>query len=82
LPISIGNPIRNNLRHDSREELRPFLILDFIMIIVENAASQTQVLPNNTEFQGRNFEAWETSFEIAFFKKLPEIPFQLKKKRM
>jgi hypothetical protein len=72
LPISVGNPIRNNLRHDSREELlRPFLILDFIMIIVENAASQTQVFPNNTEFQGRNFKAWETSFQIAFSKKLP-----------
>jgi hypothetical protein len=42
LSISIGSPVKHNLRHDSREELsRPFLILDFIMFVVESAAPRT-----------------------------------------
>jgi hypothetical protein len=46
--MSIGSPVKDNLRHDSREELsRQLLILDFIMFTVENAASQTWALPNN-----------------------------------
>jgi hypothetical protein len=38
---------KTNLRHDSRQESsRRFLIIDFIMFIVENAASQTLELAN------------------------------------
>jgi hypothetical protein len=40
--MSIGSPVKGNLRHDSREELlRRFLILDVAILIVENAASKT-----------------------------------------
>jgi hypothetical protein len=31
-----------------------------------------------TAVQGRNFEAWGTSLEIAFCKMLPEIIFSIK----
>jgi hypothetical protein len=46
--ISVGSPIKDILRRDSREELsRQVLILDFIIFVVEYAASQTHELPNN-----------------------------------
>jgi hypothetical protein len=54
LSISVGSPVKGKLRRDSREELsRRFLILDLIMFLVENAASQTYVLSNNDKhFKG------------------------------
>jgi hypothetical protein len=76
LSISVGSRVKDKLRRDSREELsRRFLILDLIVFLVENAASQTYVLPNNDKhFRGEILKLEELILR-EHFPKLPEIFF-------